>query len=175
MSTDKAELVAARAAYYALRHLERHEAESVMEWVRKRLDSDERGREATQYPEIEPTDWIEAGSVEGPSYSSRDECAADESYYDTVLEVIGRAPVRQCSAAVAGLSRASPITWAARRTIPTPESGCPRTTSAASSARKAATDARASACFPTCPALEKRRNLTRIAPRACAGTGAIDG
>jgi hypothetical protein len=111
MSTDKAELVAARAAYYALRHLERHEAESVMEWVRKRLDSDERGREATQYPEIEPTDWIVAGETEGPSYPDRDECAADESYYDTVLEVIGRAPVRQCFAVAVPVEGDTEVRW----------------------------------------------------------------
>lgn len=95
MSTDKAELVAAHGAYSSLRRLERHEAERVLEWVRKRLDSDERGREATQYPEIEPTDWIVGGQVEGPSYPDRDTAAGDELSYGMVLEVSGRATVRQ--------------------------------------------------------------------------------
>lgn len=111
MSTDKAELVAAHGAYSSLRRLERHEAERVLEWVRKRLDSDQRAREAAQYREIEPTDWIVAGDVEGPSYPSRDECAADEGDYGKVLEVIGRAPVRQHFAVTVPIDDGREIEW----------------------------------------------------------------
>lgn len=113
MSTNKAELAAAHGAYSSLQRLERHEAERVLEWVRKRLDSDERGRETTQYPEIEPTDWIVAGQVEGPSYPSRDECATEELDFTVsqVTEVIGRAPVRQFFAVLEWIDDGREVRW----------------------------------------------------------------
>lgn len=112
MSADKAELVAAHGAYSSLHRLERHEAERVLEWVRKRLDSDERARETAQYREIEPTDWIVAGEVEISSYISRDEAveyAHDD--YTKVLEVIGRAPVRQHFAVSVPTDEGSETRW----------------------------------------------------------------
>lgn len=111
MSTPVGEVLAAEAAYRALRDLEPWEQDRAMAWVKSRMETDQRGREAAQYPDIEPTDWIVAGQVEGPSYPSRDECAADEGDYGKVLEVIGRAPVQQNFAVTVPIDEGHEVRW----------------------------------------------------------------
>lgn len=112
MSTPVGEVLAAEAAYRALSGLESHEQDRAMAWIKSRMDTDQRGREARQYPEIEPTDWIVGGHVEGASYPSRDGCAADELDFTVgILEVIGRAPVRQHFAVLVPVDDGREVEW----------------------------------------------------------------
>lgn len=100
VSTPVGEVLAAEAAYRALRDLDPWEQDRAMAWVKSRMETDQRGREAAQYPDIEPTDWIVAGQVEGPSYPSRDEVIDNEGHWSQVIEVTGRAAVRQYFAVI---------------------------------------------------------------------------
>lgn len=111
MSTALTEAEAGMAAYRRLERLLPEEAERALRFIKARLDADQRGREAAQYPGIEPTDWIVAGQVEGPSYPSRDELISNEGDWGEVIEVIGRAAVRQDFAVVVAVDEGYEPRW----------------------------------------------------------------